>query len=156
MMVYNDLDTRTIRERADMSQLWATWIVADDLRRQSFRGSLGWEVRSGHEYLYSRKRGFGAPIREWFRGAGGETLGGMIMNSSIRRRDQDVAHEPAFESRVLLEFPRRHNRAADQEDQGPRVDEGADQPDRLPLDYVAGEAVCLGQGRVDGRHEYSD
>ena len=57
MMVYNDLDTRTIRERADMSQLWATWIVADDLRRQSFRGSLGWEVRSGHEYLYSRKRG---------------------------------------------------------------------------------------------------
>ena len=40
-----------------------------------------------HDVLYSRKRGFGAPIREWFRGAGGELLGGMIMNSSMRRRD---------------------------------------------------------------------
>ncbi len=40
-----------------MSQLWGAWIAADDLRRHSFRGSLGWEERSGHEYLYSRKRG---------------------------------------------------------------------------------------------------
>ena len=44
MMFYNDLDTRTIRERADMSQLWATWIVADDLRRHSFRGSLAMSI----------------------------------------------------------------------------------------------------------------
>jgi hypothetical protein len=57
MMNYNELDARTIRERVDMAQLWAAWIVADDLRRHSFRGSLGWEARSGHEYLYSRKRG---------------------------------------------------------------------------------------------------
>lgn len=57
MMNYNELDARTIRERVDMSQLWDAWISADDLRRHSFRGSLGWEVRSGHEYLYSRKRG---------------------------------------------------------------------------------------------------
>lgn len=40
-----------------------------------------------HDVLYSRKRGFGAPIKEWFRGAGGRMLGDMIMNSSIRRRD---------------------------------------------------------------------
>jgi hypothetical protein len=40
-----------------MSQLWDAWIAADDLRRHSFRGSLGWETRSGHDYLYSRKRG---------------------------------------------------------------------------------------------------
>jgi asparagine synthase (glutamine-hydrolysing) len=37
--------------------------------------------------LYRRKRGFGAPISTWFRGASGETLSGLIMNSSIRRRE---------------------------------------------------------------------
>lgn len=57
MMNYNDLDARTIREKTDMSQLWDAWIDADDLRRHSFRGSLGWEERSGRDYLYSRKRG---------------------------------------------------------------------------------------------------
>ena len=57
MMNYNDLDPRTIREKTDMSQLWDAWINADDLRRHSFRGSLGWEERSGRNYLYSRKRG---------------------------------------------------------------------------------------------------
>ena len=57
MMIYNELDARTIRERVDMIQLWNAWIVAEDLRRHSFRGSIGWEVRNGREYLYSRKRG---------------------------------------------------------------------------------------------------
>lgn len=57
MMNYNDLDARTIREKTDMSQLWDAWINADDLRRHSFRGSLGWEKRNGRDYLYSRKRG---------------------------------------------------------------------------------------------------
>lgn len=57
MMNFNTLDARTIRERVDMAQLWDAWIVADDLRRHSFRGSIGWEVRSGREYLYSRKGG---------------------------------------------------------------------------------------------------
>lgn len=57
MMNYNVLDARTIRERVDMSQLWDAWALADDLRRHSFRGGLGWEVRNGRDYLYSRKRG---------------------------------------------------------------------------------------------------
>ncbi len=39
-----------------------------------------------HDVLYTRKRGFGAPIREWFRGPGGQMLNELIMNSSIRRR----------------------------------------------------------------------
>ena len=39
------------------------------------------------DLLYSPKRGFGAPIREWFRGPTGELLDGLIMNSSLRRRN---------------------------------------------------------------------
>jgi len=38
------------------------------------------------DLLYRPKRGFGAPVREWFRGAGSEVLSGHIMNSSMRKR----------------------------------------------------------------------
>src|SRR4030095_4433113 len=39
------------------------------------------------EVLYSRKRGFGAPIREWFRGQSGEMLVDRLMHSGLRRRN---------------------------------------------------------------------
>jgi len=39
------------------------------------------------DVLYKPKRGFGAPVREWFRGPEGESLIGQLMNSSIRKRN---------------------------------------------------------------------
>jgi asparagine synthase (glutamine-hydrolysing) len=39
------------------------------------------------ELLYSRKRGFGAPIREWFREETGNRLVDRLMNSTLRRRN---------------------------------------------------------------------
>ncbi|HBB88335.1 MAG TPA: asparagine synthase (glutamine-hydrolyzing) [Blastocatellia bacterium] len=52
------------------------------------------------DLLYRPKRGFGAPIREWFRGDGGEALGGMIMNSSMRSRN---LFDYAFVARLIDE-----------------------------------------------------
>jgi asparagine synthase (glutamine-hydrolysing) len=39
------------------------------------------------DLLYERKRGFGAPVREWFREDLGEWFEEHVMNSSMRRRD---------------------------------------------------------------------
>ena len=38
------------------------------------------------EVLYQKKRGFGAPVREWFRGREGNDLIRQLLNSSIRER----------------------------------------------------------------------
>ncbi len=40
-----------------------------------------------HDLLYSPKRGFGAPIREWFRNGLGDLLDSHLLNSPMRRRD---------------------------------------------------------------------
>lgn len=40
-----------------------------------------------HDLLYQPKRGFGAPVREWFRGPEGEELIERLMNSPIRARN---------------------------------------------------------------------
>jgi asparagine synthase (glutamine-hydrolysing) len=40
-----------------------------------------------HDLLYSKKRGFGAPIREWFRTEAGAAYGERMLNSAMRRRD---------------------------------------------------------------------
>ncbi len=55
------------------------------------------------DLLYRPKRGFGAPIREWFRGASGDELGGLIVNSSIRRRE---LFDYAFIARLIDEHRR--------------------------------------------------
>ena len=55
------------------------------------------------DLLYRPKRGFGAPIREWFRGESGEMLGGLIMNSSIRERE---LFDYAFIARLIDEHRR--------------------------------------------------
>lgn len=40
-----------------------------------------------NDVLYKPKRGFGAPIDEWFRGPGGKELVGQLMNAAIRERN---------------------------------------------------------------------
>lgn len=40
-----------------------------------------------HDLLYSRKRGFGAPVREWFRNALGGWFDSNLLNSSMRQRN---------------------------------------------------------------------
>src|SRR5215470_11259614 len=57
-----------------------------------------------HEVLYKPKRGFGAPVHEWFRGAEGSALVQQITNSSLRRREL-LDYE--FVSRMLEEHRRR-------------------------------------------------
>jgi asparagine synthase (glutamine-hydrolysing) len=39
------------------------------------------------DLLYNRKRGFGAPVREWFRNGLDEWFESLVMNSTMRRRD---------------------------------------------------------------------
>ena len=40
-----------------------------------------------NDLLYTRKRGFGAPVREWFRSALGEMFDSHVLNSTLRKRD---------------------------------------------------------------------
>ncbi|HEX8476443.1 MAG TPA: asparagine synthase (glutamine-hydrolyzing) [Pyrinomonadaceae bacterium] len=56
-----------------------------------------------HDLLYRRKRGFGAPIREWFRGGSADLLDGHLMNSPMRRRN---FFDYAFVARLMDEHRR--------------------------------------------------
>jgi asparagine synthase (glutamine-hydrolysing) len=56
-----------------------------------------------HDLLYSKKRGFGAPIREWFRGKSGDEFGDRLLNSPIRKRD---CFNYTFIERILSEHRR--------------------------------------------------
>jgi asparagine synthase (glutamine-hydrolysing) len=40
-----------------------------------------------HDLLYTRKRGFGAPVREWFRDGLGSWFDSHLMNSPMRKRN---------------------------------------------------------------------
>lgn len=53
-MHFNELDHRIARERVNLSQIWETWIEAEDLRRHSFLGTMSFEQRDGTDYLYRR------------------------------------------------------------------------------------------------------
>jgi len=37
--------------------------------------------------LYTKKRGFGAPVREWFRSTLGDWFDSHVLNSPMRKRD---------------------------------------------------------------------
>lgn len=53
-MLFNELDHRIVRERVNLSQLWEAWIEAEDQRRHSFAGTMGFERREVTDYLYRR------------------------------------------------------------------------------------------------------
>ncbi len=57
-----------------------------------------------HDLLYERKRGFGAPVREWFREGLGGWFDDHLMNSTMRRRD---LLDYSFVSRMLDEHRKR-------------------------------------------------
>jgi asparagine synthase (glutamine-hydrolysing) len=52
------------------------------------------------DLLYTRKRGFGAPVREWFRSALPEWFDSHVLNSTLRKRD---LLDYAFVSKMLTE-----------------------------------------------------
>jgi asparagine synthase (glutamine-hydrolysing) len=52
------------------------------------------------DVLYKRKRGFGAPVTQWFRGETGRALEAMLMRSPLRRRE---FFDYSFVARLLEE-----------------------------------------------------
>jgi asparagine synthase (glutamine-hydrolysing) len=57
------------------------------------------------DLLYSPKRGFGAPIREWFRNGLGEIFDAHLMNSPMRKRD-------FFDYKFIARLMDEHKRGA--------------------------------------------
>jgi asparagine synthase (glutamine-hydrolysing) len=57
-----------------------------------------------HDLLYERKRGFGAPVREWFREGLGNWFDDHLMNSTMRRRE---LLDYSFIGRLLDEHRRK-------------------------------------------------
>jgi asparagine synthase (glutamine-hydrolysing) len=57
-----------------------------------------------HDLLYERKRGFGAPVREWFREGLGDWFDDHLMNSTMRRRE---LLDYSFIGRLLDEHRRK-------------------------------------------------
>jgi asparagine synthase (glutamine-hydrolysing) len=58
-----------------------------------------------HDLLYSKKRGFGAPVREWFRTDIGEAYSDGLLNSTIWKRDY---FNRDFVERMLAEHRAEH------------------------------------------------
>jgi len=58
------------------------------------------------DLLYTRKRGFGAPVREWFRSALAEWFESHVLHSTLRKRD---LLDYAFVSKMLTEHRNQSN-----------------------------------------------
>ncbi|HTG94765.1 MAG TPA: asparagine synthase (glutamine-hydrolyzing) [Pyrinomonadaceae bacterium] len=58
------------------------------------------------DLLYTRKRGFGAPVREWFRSALAEWFDSHVLQSTLRKRD---LLDYAFVSKMLTEHRNQSN-----------------------------------------------
>lgn len=125
-MLFNVLDARTARERINLAQVWNAWIEAEDLRRHSFLGTMGFETRDSKDYLYRRIGNSGKSLGprsarteaqlERFRSAREEnrlrleTLAdGMTKQAAILRGLRD-GRMPVVAARILREL-RIHGRA---------------------------------------------
>lgn len=127
MSNFKALSERSVREQINATQVWDAWIEAEDLRRHSFVGTMGWERRANKQYLYRRKGRVGKSLGprsadteamlEAFREgrerneARLKSLAGELDTQAAILRSLGVGRVPRTAARVLREI-RIHGKAA--------------------------------------------